>query len=231
MVRRFGGAGEWFTFGGASALLGTTFIGFSTGAGAWSGLAWIGWGVLGLGVLVCLAGIGVWVRNVRAAVAQEAVERSAKDVGALSPPAPAESPQAPLEARVKTGATGIRPALSDYYREEATDNPLAAILKAWLAVEGWLDRELPQFGLSTHDGQRKRSVREMTRLMVDRGVLPASAVPTVDGLGVMRDIAADKGGEGSTAEDARHYLTLVDGTMLMLDRALFDWKMHNGYDD
>jgi hypothetical protein len=229
MANRFGTADRWFEFGGGVVLVGATFIGFSTGPTVWIGLAIIGWGAAGLGVVVCVLGILVWRSNVRSAAAVDAAQEQARDVGALPSPEVPEPLQAVADPPRAIGRRQIRPALTDYYRETATDNPLAAILKAYLAVEGWMDREMELHDLDVYDGTRKRSTREMVRILAEHRFVPESVIPTVDGLGVMRDIAADKGSGGSTSEDARHYLVLTDGVLLTLDKGTSDWRKRNGY--
>ncbi len=205
MANTYGGAGEWFGFGGTAAGVGAAFIGFSTGTNAWSGLTWIGSGIAVVGLLVCAFGIRVWRLNVRNARADE----EARDVGAASGDVNQSEP-----------TQRIRPALTEYYRETAVENPLAAILKAYLAIEGWYDQALEDHGIGRFDGTRKRSVREMSRLAVERGLLPSSTVATIDGLGVLRDLAVDRQGENITKEEAQHYLTIAEGALLSLDSSL-----------
>ena len=202
MVGKFGSASEWFRFAAGILALGLTVLGFSAASWSPEWLIWAAIGILVVGVLLCFFGVLVWRSNMRADV-------SARAVGTPNSDRLTDKPARP-----------IRPALTEYYRDLALENPLSAILKAYLAVEGWFDITLEENGLDKYDGTRKRSVREMSRIAAATGLLPSATVPTIDGLGVLRDLALDKQGEGIGSEEAQRYLLQTEGALLSLDNSL-----------
>lgn len=112
----------------------------------------------------------------------------------------------------------IRPALTEYYKSTALENPLAAIIKAYLAIEEWYDQALQDHDLSPWNGTEKRSVRDMSRIAAHEGFLPAFTVQTIDGLGYLRDDAVRRGGDSITVDEAQHYLLQTEGALLSLDK-------------
>jgi hypothetical protein len=124
-------------------------------------------------------------------------------------------------AEPNTAEQTPRPALRDLYAERAESNPLSAILLAYGAVESWYDQMLTERGIENHSpGHRKLGVRDLSRLAVERGLLPDSTLRQVDGLSIMRDLAVHGRVEEVTSEQAREYLVLVDGLLYSLDSEL-----------
>lgn len=123
-------------------------------------------------------------------------------------------------AQPTSGDRPVRPALRDLYAGRADTNPLNAILLAYGAVESWYVQALTERGLEVQGPQWSLGVDALARLAVKSGVLPQSTLKQVQGLSVMRNIAAHGKDDEVTSEQAREYLVLVDGLLALLDLEL-----------
>jgi hypothetical protein len=102
------------------------------------------------------------------------------------------------------------------YAERAVENPLNAILEAYLHLEAWFDRTLTSHQLSPWSGYVKKGVPEMTVDAYNAGLISDPITNTIRGLGIMRDLAIKKR-DNVKPEEAEEYLLLVDGTIYALN--------------
>lgn len=109
-----------------------------------------------------------------------------------------------------------RPQLREMYAAKAQENPLNALLEGFIAIEVWFDQLMTERGESTHDGTRKRSAQEMAAIAVQRGFLPRSTIDTVQGLGIVRDLAIHDR-DKVTPTQAREFLLLADAFLGFAD--------------
>ncbi len=121
---------------------------------------------------------------------------------------------------LQTTASPARPALHEYYADLADENPLSAIIKAYESIEVWFDEALSRFGIANRDGNRKIGAMQMARRAVNEQLLPASSLHTIEGLGIMRDLAIQHGDERVTPAAAKEFLILTDGLLYSLDSEL-----------
>lgn len=121
---------------------------------------------------------------------------------------------------LQTATSTVRPALHEYYANLADENPLSAIIKAYESIEVWYDEALTRFGIANRDGNRKLGVLQMARRAVNEKLLPASSVHTVEGLGIMRDLALQHGDGKVKPDEAKEFLILADGLLYSLDSEL-----------
>ncbi|TXK17427.1 hypothetical protein [Homoserinibacter sp. GY 40078] len=135
-------------------------------------------------------------------------DRAAADVSANLIEAIADS-DADASEEPDVGDVRPRPQLRDLYAAKAQENPLNALLEGFIAIEVWFDQLLTERGESTHEGARKRSVQEMAAIAVERGFLPRQLLDTVQGLGIVRDLAI-RDREKVTPNQAREFLLLAD---------------------
>jgi len=110
--------------------------------------------------------------------------------------------------------------LSQYFDERANENPLNAVLEAYIAIERWYDRVLIDRNIDNFEGTRKLSVAEMAGIAVEKDLLPASTLNLIDGLTVMRSLALAGPPDRVTPDQAREFLSLADGTLYALDTEL-----------
>ncbi len=153
------------------------------------------------------------------------VASAAPGVSETISPAPLNGQVGDPEAEVPTVESKPRILLREYYADRIHDNPLNAILEGNLAIERWFDHAISAHGFSlTGKEFRKRSSHEMSLIALDLGMISTTSQSTVDGLVIMRDLAAHKGGEAATSDQAREFLILADGLLYMLDkeRAAFE---------
>jgi hypothetical protein len=123
-----------------------------------------------------------------------------------------------------SAARMTRTPLTEYYDQRADENPLNAILEAYLAVEGWFDRALSTHGIDIRPHNKKLGVREMSIIAVEQGMLPESLLHTVDGLSLMRNLALHKSSP-QTPQEAREFLVLTDGLIYTLDVELAKYEV------
>jgi hypothetical protein len=109
-----------------------------------------------------------------------------------------------------------RPQLREMYAAKVQENPLNALLEGFIAIEVWYDQLMTERGESTHEGNRKRSAQEMAAIAVERGFLPRSTLDTVQGLGIVRDLAIHDR-EKVTPNQARDFLLLADAFLTFAD--------------
>lgn len=110
--------------------------------------------------------------------------------------------------------------LSEFYARRSDENPLNALLEAYIAIERWYDRTLTDREIDNFDGVDKLSVTQMSRVAVEKGLLPASTLTLVDGLTVMRSLALTAPPDRVSPDQAREFLALADGALLSLDAEL-----------
>lgn len=122
----------------------------------------------------------------------------------------------PAPARVASPYQLLQP-LRDFYADRAKENPLNAILEAYIHLEKWFDAALQSRGIDNWDRNRKLGVPEMSRLAVKYGLLPSFTLSPIDGLSIMRDLAIHQPQSKVTEAEAKEFLLLTDGVIHQLD--------------
>ena len=111
--------------------------------------------------------------------------------------------------------------LSQYFTPERFhDSPLNVIIESFIALERWFDSALNSHGIDIRPGFKKLTVYEMAELAVHHGFIEPESLKTVTGLGIMRDIAIGKNGDKVTPQEARSYVTLIDGQIFTMTNQL-----------
>jgi hypothetical protein len=89
-------------------------------------------------------------------------------------------------------------------------SPAAAVMEAHARVERRLREILAEAGV---EETRSRSVRELARVAAEKELIPRESVRAVEGITVMRNLAAHGQGNDLTPSRAREYLDLVDAVL------------------
>jgi hypothetical protein len=101
------------------------------------------------------------------------------------------------------------------YAQRAIDNPLNAILEAYLVLEAWFDSTLTAHELSPYDGFVKKGVIEMATDAAAAKLISQQSVHTINGVTIMRELAIQKRNRVTT-DEAQEYLVLMDGLIYSL---------------
>ena len=152
------------------------------------------------------------------------VERLPKRVKAG--PLEVEWPEVATEARVALATspevkTAASPgSLTERFAKMAEDEPDAAIMTAWAEVEKALRERMGGLGI------RQPSIAGMmlARLAHERGEISDSTLRAIEGLSVLRNLAAHGRGGEVDREKALDYLTLADATLY----AIRTWRPKAG---
>ena len=163
-----------------------------------------------LGRLVEAEGFGFKGKFDRAAVA---VAKAAAESFAQAGTA-AGSGQA-LDATVE-----VRESLTLRLDKLADENPAAAIMAAWAEVEKAIRLRMGDIG------GRQPSIAGMmlARMALERGEISEATLRAVEGLSVLRNLAAHGRGDDVDGEKAHEYLTLADATLY----AIKTWRPKPG---
>jgi hypothetical protein len=89
-------------------------------------------------------------------------------------------------------------------------SPAAAVMEAHARVERRLRDILAEAGVEV---VHSRSVRELARVAAERGLIRHESVRSVEGITVLRNLAAHGHGNDLTPNRAREYLDLVDAVL------------------
>ena len=92
--------------------------------------------------------------------------------------------------------------------------PGAAVMEAHARVERRLREILDQAGVAD---TRPGGVRQLARTAAEKGLIPRESVRAVEGITVMRNLAAHGHTTDLTPQRAREYLDLVDAVLFSLD--------------
>ena len=141
------------------------------------------------------------------------VERLPKRVKAG--PIEVEWPEVATEARValatapEAKAVASEGSLTERLAETAEKEPAAAIMAAWAEVERALRAKLGDLGV------RQPSIAGMmlARLARERGLISDASFQAIEGLAMLRNLAAHGRTEEVDREKALDYLTLADATL------------------
>jgi len=141
------------------------------------------------------------------------VERLPKRVKAG--PVEVEWPELSTEARVALAtAPEIRTiaaegSLTERFADMAAKEPSAAVMAAWSEVERVLREKAGDLGV------RQPSIAGMmlARLVHERGLISDASLQAIEGLAMLRNLAAHGRGEEVDREKALDYLTLADATL------------------
>jgi hypothetical protein len=156
------------------------------------------WGIVGAiaGRIVALGAIIAAVRVVVRWLASRRTKERAVPPGPDVPTTVAAPARAPL--------------VRYFDPERYTANPLNVILESYLFIEGWFDELLTARGQDLRPHNDKLGVDDMAHIAVHDGLISPQSVETLRGLGILRQLSIDKGGDGVTAEEARKYVTMTD---------------------
>jgi hypothetical protein len=121
------------------------------------------------------------------------------------------------EAEVEVEAAGGTPQqaprdLAEDLAAVANALPSAAIMEAHARVEAELREMLEEAGVPAADLRRGGAAR-LARLAATRGLISDEAVRAVEGIGVLRNLAAHGRAGDLTAEQALDYLVLADSVL------------------
>ena len=123
------------------------------------------------------------------------------------------SVERPTEA-VAGGRTKIDTPVLEDLEEMANTSPIAAVMAGYAAIEEQL-RTLARKAESDPDVATMGTAR-LLRLALDRGVITPETAKAVEGITVMRNLAAHARAGDVTAERARDYLVLADAVLYTL---------------
>jgi len=112
--------------------------------------------------------------------------------------------------------TPTRTPLAEYYADRVVDNPLNAVLEAYIAIERRLDQVLEDHGQSPYVGTKKLDVTELSALAIQTGLLGSVVRTPLTGLTALRNIYLHGASELSLS-DAQQFLSLADGVMFLID--------------
>ena len=115
-------------------------------------------------------------------------------------------PMAPTQSGSKP-----EPAVVEVLADTVTTSPIGAVLEAHAAIERELRvlvaDEIPDSNVS------RMSMRQLLRLALDHGIITPETFNAVDGITIMRNLAAHGQPNEVTPERARDYLTLADAVL------------------
>ena len=109
-----------------------------------------------------------------------------------------------------------RAPLTDYYADRVVDNPLNAVLEAYIAVERRLDQALEDHGQSPYVGTKKLDVTELAALAIQTGLVSSTVRAPLAGLTALRNIYLHAVADLSVT-DAQQFLSLADGILYLID--------------
>lgn len=130
-------------------------------------------------------------------------------------PVEVEWPEVAAEARVALATApevnAISPggSLTERLAEVVEKEPAAAIMAAWSEVEKALRDRMGDIGL----GQPSIGGMMLARMAHERGAISDSTLQALEGLSILRNLAAHRRVEEVDREKALDYLTLADATL------------------
>jgi hypothetical protein len=117
-------------------------------------------------------------------------------------------------AAASAGGTRSENPLIEALEETATTSPITAVMEAHAAVEQELRRVISLSGTSVST----KSIGQLLRLALDQGAITPETAKAVEGITVMRNLAAHGRANEVTAERAQDYLALVDAVLYTLQQ-------------
>jgi hypothetical protein len=108
-------------------------------------------------------------------------------------------------------------------RERTAKSPEAAVIEGYGEVERELATVIAQAGES-QNGDMPRSAAGLARLAASKGIIRPETVNAVEGLTVLRNLAAHRG--DVTEEKAEEYLTLVEAVIFAIRQNARDSQKH-----
>lgn len=119
------------------------------------------------------------------------------------------------EAETEVPAPGSKPlsgGVRDELSAEAATAPAVAVLEAHATIERTL-RELLVWADVPDQETRRSSTVGLARLAQRRGLIPAESVRAIEGVSVLRNLAAHGSAREITEQQAKEYLALVDAIL------------------
>lgn len=108
--------------------------------------------------------------------------------------------------------------VSDELTAEAATEPSVAVLAAHAAVDRTLRQLLAATDIPTTDVNRAAGTVGVARLARERNLITQKSLEAIEGIAVMRNLAAHGSGRDVTTEQAQDYLHLVDAILYVLRR-------------
>ena len=106
----------------------------------------------------------------------------------------------------------------DELTTEAATEPSVAVLAAHAAVDRTLRQLLAATDIPTADVNRAPGTVGIARLAHERNLITEKSLKAIEGITVMRNLAAHGSGRDVTTEQAQDYLRLVDAILYALRR-------------
>lgn len=119
-----------------------------------------------------------------------------------------------------------RRTLVEYYAQRVLENPLNAVLEAYIDVERRLDQALEDHGQSAYVGTRKLDVTELAALGVQTGILSSVLTTPIQALTVLRNSFLH-GTAGVSVESAQRFISLADGVLHLIDLDVKRYEAHH----
>ena len=109
---------------------------------------------------------------------------------------------------------GTATTVIDLSNSTAITSPIGTVLEAYAAIEGEL-REMVTNAVS-YDTAVRAPIRQLLRIAADHGLITPETVNAVEGITVMRNLAANGQASEVTPERAQDYLVLAEAVLYTL---------------